>query len=356
MLALAGVTWRLAEFVNADGVSASPVAEATLTFEEGRAGGNTGCNSFSAGYTVSGQQLSFQPGVSTMMACAEPIMAQEQALLSQLNEVAAYEIVSGQLHLLDAAGQTLLTFEQLVPASLTGILWRATNYNNGRQAVVNVLDGTEITATFGDDGSLTGTAGCNNYRAGYTVENGQLTIGPAISTRMMCAEPAGVMEQESAYLAALETAATYRIQGDQLELRTADGALVARYVVASATEGAGDDVNIVGANWQWVETAYGDGTTLTVDDPTRYMLSLQPDGTVALRADCNRGRGSYTLDGALLSLDVAVMTRMACPEGSLAEEFVRDLNAAATYVMDGDDLVINLFADAGNMRFERVAS
>jgi hypothetical protein len=42
---------------------------------------------------------------------------------------------------------------------------------------------------------------------------------------------------------------------------------------------------------------------------------------------------------------------MACPEGSLADEFIRDLNAAATYVMDGGDLMINLFADAGNMRF-----
>ena len=32
-------------------------------------------------------------------------------------------------------------------------------------------------------------------------------------------------EQETAYLAALETAATYRVEGSQLELRTAGGAL-----------------------------------------------------------------------------------------------------------------------------------
>jgi heat shock protein HslJ len=172
------------------------------------------------------------------------------------------------------------------------------------------------------------------------------------------------MEQESAYLAALETAATYTIQGDVLELRTAEDALVARYVVAPAAtdevgdaddtageDAAGEDAVIVGATWHWVGTAYGDDTTLAVDDPTRYTLILQPDGTVALQADCNQAGGAYTLDGALLSLDVAVLTRMACPEGSLADEFIRDLNAAATYVMDSEDLVINLFADAGNMRF-----
>ncbi len=64
------------------------------------------------------------------------------------------------------------------------------------------------------------------------------------------------------------------------------------------------------------------------------------------------GGGSYTLDGSQLTLDVAVMTRVACPEGTLSDVFMRDLNAAATYVMDGEDLVINLFADAGNMRFQ----
>ncbi|HMN29437.1 MAG TPA: META domain-containing protein [Caldilineaceae bacterium] len=91
----------------------------------------------------------------------------------------------------------------------------------------------------------------------------------------------------------------------------------------------------------------------TVDDPSKYTLTLQPDGKVALQADCNRGGGAYTLDAAAISIEVAVMTRMACPEGSLADKFVKELNAARTYVMDGEDLVLDLFADSGNMRFRR---
>jgi heat shock protein HslJ len=55
-----------------------------------------------------------------------------------------------------------------------------------------------------------------------------IAIQPAASTRKLCPEP--IMEQEYAYLAALPTAATFAIQGDQLELRTADGALVAAYL------------------------------------------------------------------------------------------------------------------------------
>jgi len=51
-----------------------------------------------------------------------------------------------------------------------------------------------------------------------------LTFASAATTRRMCAE-AGVMEQEQAFLKALESAATARMEGNELELRTADGAL-----------------------------------------------------------------------------------------------------------------------------------
>ena len=166
------------------------------------------------------------------------------------------------------------------------------------------------------------------------------------------------MEQEAAYLAALETAATYTIQGDVLEMRTAEDAMVALYQAAgpaTADSGATEDVaaaeGIVDVLWQWTETAYSDDTTLTVDDPSKYTMTLQPDGMVALQVDCNTGGGTYTLDGSSISLDVAAMSRMACPEGSHSDVFLRELNAAATYVMDGEDLILNLFADTGNMRF-----
>ena len=41
-------------------------------------------------------------------------------------------------------------------------------------------------------------------------------IGPLASTMMACGEPAGVMEQEAQYLAALQSAATYQIEGNVL--------------------------------------------------------------------------------------------------------------------------------------------
>ena len=94
------------------------------------------------------------------------------------------------------------------------------------------MAGTEITAVFAEDGTLSGSAGCNNYTTTYTVDGDNITIGMGASTMMFCAEPEGVMDQEAQYLAALETAATYTITGDKLELRTADGALAVSYAAA----------------------------------------------------------------------------------------------------------------------------
>ena len=44
--------------------------------------------------------------------------------------------------------------------------------------------------------------------------------------------PAGVMEQEAAFLAALSTAAAFTVNGQVLEMRTADDAMALRFEVA----------------------------------------------------------------------------------------------------------------------------
>ena len=53
-----------------------------------------------------------------------------------------------------------------------------------------------------------------------------------MTTLRACSEPEGIMEQEQQYLAALQTAATYRIEGERLEMRTAGGSKVADFVSA----------------------------------------------------------------------------------------------------------------------------
>jgi heat shock protein HslJ len=107
--------------------------------------------------------------------------------------------------------------------------WRLTHYYDGMGALIAVLPGTEINALFGDNGSVTGTGGCNTYSADYQASETTLTIGALSVTNALCSSPDGIMTQESAYLNILRTAATYRIVGSTLEVKNGAGVVILQY-------------------------------------------------------------------------------------------------------------------------------
>jgi heat shock protein HslJ len=76
---------------------------------------------------------------------------------------------------------------------------------------------------------MSGSSGCNSYTSPYAASDGLMTIGPVVSTRMACAQPDGVMAQESAYLNALDEAAYYEIHGDTLDLLDSESKLLLSY-------------------------------------------------------------------------------------------------------------------------------
>jgi heat shock protein HslJ len=112
------------------------------------------------------------------------------------------------------------------------------------------------------------------------------------------------------------------------------------------------DLGIVGTVWQWVKTRYNDGATLTRPaDNAGYTLQLNPDGTVEVRADCNRAGGSFTMDGTKLSITITHKTLAACPEGSLEDPFIRDLNRTDGFLIKNGKLFLDLKLDTGTMEF-----
>ena len=216
-----------------DSLNGSPPEQGTgITAEfttDGKVSGLAGCNRYSGQYTVSGSSIQFTaPMASTRMACPEPVMAQENAYFQALAAAKTYAVKGDQLTLSDAGGKAIASYKAQ-SQDLAGTSWTAVGYNNGKQAVVSVTIGTELTADFGKDGNLTGNSGCNDYNGSYKVDGNKISIGPLASTMMFCSDPEGVMDQEAQYLAALQSAATYRIEGTRLELRTADGALAADF-------------------------------------------------------------------------------------------------------------------------------
>ncbi|MGH2605184.1 MAG: META domain-containing protein [Anaerolineales bacterium] len=107
---LAGTRWSL---VALNGRAPLPApGPITLEFEiGGRAGGNSGCNSYGATYVARGGSLTFSEVVSTLRACVDPSLNdQEAAYLRALSAVATYEVSEDQLILRDAGGATALVF------------------------------------------------------------------------------------------------------------------------------------------------------------------------------------------------------------------------------------------------------
>jgi len=68
----------------------------TLTSAEHRASGHAGCNRYTGPYTLSGNQLTFGPAISTKMACAEG-MDVETAFLSMLPNVTGFAATDSSL-------------------------------------------------------------------------------------------------------------------------------------------------------------------------------------------------------------------------------------------------------------------
>jgi heat shock protein HslJ len=200
-----------------------PLVGTTITLQfgaDGSVSGSDGCNRFTTTYTTTGSSLRIRRPASTMMACPEAVANQANTFQSMLIAADEYEVRGNQLTLFEDSNVSA-TF---VAASqqLAGTQWQVTAYNNGREAVTSPLLGSDLTVQFQEDGQVAGNAGCNDFFGAFEASDGSITIGPLGSTMRACSDPAGVMQQEAEFLAALESAATYSVEGNFLEMRTAD--------------------------------------------------------------------------------------------------------------------------------------
>ncbi|HEX5000057.1 MAG TPA: META domain-containing protein [Terriglobia bacterium] len=108
---------------------------------------------------------------------------------------------------------------------------------------------------------------------------------------------------------------------------------------------------LAGTSWQWEKTTGADGKTTAPRAPQKFVAQFGTDGRVSSSTDCNRLMGSYSVDGAKLSIGPLAGTKMACGESQEAE-YAGALGAAASFAISGDALTITL-RDSGTMTFKR---
>ena len=103
------------------------------------------------------------------------------------------------------------------PATLEGSAWQVTSIDG------EATPRTDMYRMEFMGGRASGRFGCNRFSGPYSSTGSTLALGPTISTKMGCPEPAGRHESEG--LAVLQQEAQLSWAGNQLTLSNASGSI-----------------------------------------------------------------------------------------------------------------------------------
>lgn len=236
-------SWDLLTYYNGNNamMPVLPGSNITAAFTtDGKITGHSGCNEYSAIYTLHGVTLGITQEKNTKMACGPEIMLQENQYLALLQRVNTYEMTGDQMVLYTALGEKVLIYKKgtagtittpkstpaLSPRTLVGA-WALKSYTDGKGGTTPVLATGPISAKFLENGILSGSSGCNQYTTTYSTSGGSISISQAATTQMAC-DPE-LMAQEAAYLALLPKEGKFVIFGDSLTLYDSTGAVLLNY-------------------------------------------------------------------------------------------------------------------------------
>jgi heat shock protein HslJ len=219
---LDGTAWTLKTYAVSG--AATPVPSGMVIdakFAGGKVSGFAGCNVYTAPAAISGATLKIGPAATTLMACDPAVSKVETAYLANLAQAATFTATADSLTIFGSDGKQVLAYGAASANPLEGE-WNVTGYNTGTQAVTSPITGTTLTATFTADGQVGGNAGCNSYSGPYKLDGTSLTVGPLATTMKACEQ--AIMDQETQFLAALQTPTTVETSGATVTLRDASGA------------------------------------------------------------------------------------------------------------------------------------
>lgn len=133
--------------------------------------------------------------------------------------------------------------------------------------------------------------------------------------------------------------------------------VAAESAAASAADSApADEVaapELSGTAWRLLNVAGMDDSTEVPDDPSKYTLVFGPDGTASMRADCNRGMGSWTSGSpGQLQFGPIAATRAMCPPESLSDTYLAQFEWVRSYVLKDGHLFLATMADGAIIEFE----
>lgn len=160
---------------------------------------------------------------------------------------------------------------------------------------------------------VSGFSSCNRFSGSYRQSGSTLSFSQLAMTAMACLD-AGVMEQESAFSAALGKVASVRQAGAGMELVDSSGAVLAKL---QAPPPAAPDRPLEKTMWMLDTITVGGGASSLV---TGSQVSAQfAEGHLTGKA-CNNFRASAEISGSNLKIGPVMSTKMACREPGVTEQ------------------------------------
>lgn len=213
-------TWTVASFGGEDEpISSVDGTFPSLNFMSLRYTGFTGCNYFVGSYRFNEQGLRLDPPQVTTAVCENDLLQQQESAFLTILITVDSAVFDGETIVMSAEGRQLMTLTPLESVPFEGTTWNYRFYQGEINLWQPVLPDTSITATF-DAGTVSGSAGCNDYTASYVINDSEISISDIATTFMMCTEPADIMAQETRYLAGLEAATNIQISPRTIQLFT----------------------------------------------------------------------------------------------------------------------------------------
>jgi heat shock protein HslJ len=129
-----------------------------------------------------------------------------------------------------------------------------------------------------------------------------------------------------------------------MRYRTLIALAIAATVALAACSGSSS--SLTGKTWQLTALTHrvaGGFGVVPEADQAKYTIEFKSDGKYQAKADCNQTSGTYTTtsDGGL-TIEPGPTTLVACPEGSLSDEYIQGLTNASGYAIVDGQLTIKL--------------
>ena len=110
---------------------------------------------------------------------------------------------------------------------------------------------------------------------------------------------------------------------------------------------------LAGTSWRLAKILSMDDGIDAPQDPSRYTVEIGADGRTTMRADCNRGTGSWTSASAgALPFGPVAATKALCPPDSLSEKYLAQFQWVRSYMLKDGHLYLATIADGSIVELE----